>query len=232
MKPFIHNLDGSRLVMGRERKNQLGTSNLSARIENSSLGSSSTIKTNDISTNNPPSPSSFTKVTKSLTRSLIAPDDYVDPNKKTKRVSVNKTATWKPAAIYERDFSTDHTSSFTDPKRYVEPLAPAKSTYEIAEEQLQVKAQKGALDDLCKLIRTTYGTAATMMRSVSFKWNPILQFVLISATSSLIRRIVITLISTNLISTSNEISSRPTSQRKNNDWSSTTFRSNITEKFP
>lgn len=150
--------------MGRERKNQLGTSNLSSRLENSSLGSGSTIKTNELPS---PSPAAHTKLTKSLTRSLIAPDDYQESTKKEKGEYFNRTATWKPAPIYERDFKTDYSNSFNDPKHYTEPLAPPKSTYEIAEEQLRVKAQRSALDNLCKLIRSTYGTVATMLRSVS-----------------------------------------------------------------
>lgn len=174
--------------MGRERKNQLGTSNLSARLDNSTLGSnSSTILTNDFGA---PSPAPTGSYVKTLTRSLLAPDSFQAATKTEKSEKKKETATWKPAKIYERDFGTVHNESFTDPVNRRNPHLPTpKSTYEIAKEQIELREEKDAVDNLCKLIRTSYGTVASMLRSVSiFIPFPLFSFKLMFFVSLLVQQ--------------------------------------------
>jgi hypothetical protein len=149
--------------MGRERKVQTGSSNLSARMDNS------TISTTASSLSDFPD-SSLSKskyVSKSLTSKLLAPDAHNHEKRSERSVGPAKeTATWKPAKVYERDFLTVHKETFSDPGNRFDPLHPPKSTFEIAEETLKKKEEKDAVDSLCKLVRTTYGTVASMLRSV------------------------------------------------------------------
>jgi hypothetical protein len=151
--------------MVRERKNQLGSSNLSARLDNTSFGSNtSTIQSNEFLQ---PVKSPTGTFIKSLTNSLIAPDVFNNTSTLSKAGKKKETATWKPAPIYERDYETVHRTAFTDPHTRVDHRPPSpKSTYEIAEENIALQEEKVAVDNLCKLIRSTYGTCATMVRSV------------------------------------------------------------------
>lgn len=150
--------------MGRERKVQTGSSNLSARMDNSTLSTTAS-SLNDFPDN---STSKSKYISRTLTSKLLAPDlHHEKKSEKTITGPAKETATWKPAKVYERDFVTVHNDTFSDPLHRFDPLHPPKSTFEIAEEAVKKKEEKEAVDNLCKLVRTTYGTVATMLRSVS-----------------------------------------------------------------
>jgi hypothetical protein len=69
--------------------------------------------------------------------------------------------------VYKRDFETIHHESFKDPAEYPVEDCRAKTTKEIAEEAIKKRGEVEAISNMCKLVRTSYGTVATMLRSVS-----------------------------------------------------------------
>lgn len=175
------------LEMKRERKNQLGTSNLSARgggdsvslpSNSSTLATSASLAslTNKLSETKEPREKSRERerekggssppVSRGPRKPVHDPLSLSLPQEGPGE-SKGKTATWKPAPIHQRDFLTTHSQSFTDPltRENCGPASP-KSTLQIAEEAIQSREEKAAVDDLCKLIRTSYGTVGAMLRTV------------------------------------------------------------------
>lgn len=77
------------------------------------------------------------------------------------------TATWKPSKPPSRDFLTIHRETYQNPKEIKDMEPPAKTTLQIAEENMRKQSEQEAVDNLCKLVRTTHGTVGSMLRSVS-----------------------------------------------------------------
>lgn len=72
-------------------------------------------------------------------------------------------------ALYKRDFLTNTTASYTDPKDRPLPFEPhAKSEEQVAAEMLARQKQLEAVETLCKTAKAHFGTTAAMMKAVSF----------------------------------------------------------------
>lgn len=140
--------------MMRERKHHTGASNLtSARSGNGH----SVVSTDSKST-----------FTRAWADTMISPDEYKHKALEETRRRLKLSATWKPKKIYQRDYQTDHTESFTDFKIVKLKHGPRqKSLEEIANENHRKKQQQDAVDNMCHLVRGAYGTVATMLRTVS-----------------------------------------------------------------
>lgn len=150
--------------MVRERKLQMGATNMSAR-ENSierppdSPGSSkSSVKFAQNS-----------KFVRTWSHQLIAPEMYKPPKKDTKNfVDLRTTATWRPAEVKLRDFATTHKAEYLNPSEISSPEhAPAPSTDEIEAERAEHKKRYDAVENMCKTVKTTHGTVGSMLKSVS-----------------------------------------------------------------
>ncbi len=153
--------------MGRERKPQTGATNLSARSVSCShlpaVQSAGGVDVGDNSTTD-----SSSKVARSIAHKLLAPDLYKSTKKNDDDMKKLKvTATWTPLNVYKRDFETIHRESFQNPSTFPVEKHKQKSTKEIAEEAIKRRSEVEAINNMCKLVRTSYGTVATMLRSVS-----------------------------------------------------------------
>jgi hypothetical protein len=97
---------------------------------------------------------------------MVSPDEYKHKALEETRRSLKLSATWKPKEIYQRDYNTVHTESFTDFKNVkIEHGPRQKSLEEIAKESQRAKQQQEAVDNMCHLVRGAYGTVATMLRT-------------------------------------------------------------------
>lgn len=146
--------------MVRERKPQTGATNLNSSRSEASLDHAPSIANNSKST-----ASTFTR---SWAHTMISPDEYAKNNLEETRRTLKMTATWKPAEVYRRDFQTVHSSSYKEHQESNNNNHMAKTTEEIAAENVQRKQREDAVDNMCKLVRTSYGTVASMLRSVKF----------------------------------------------------------------
>lgn len=125
--------------MVKERKAQTGATNLSARSGTSiSLSSQNSASTG--------------KLTREWAHTMIAPEDY---KKKSEEPSANQLklmATWKPVEMYKRDFSTTHKEDYRlHEDEPTHKMAAAKSTEQIAAENLEKRDQEAAVDTMCGL---------------------------------------------------------------------------------
>ncbi len=152
--------------MGRERKPQTGATNLSARsVSCSQLPAVQSAGGGDVGDN---STDSSSKVAHSIAHKLLAPDLYNSSKKNDDGMKKLKvTATWTPLNVYKRGFETIHRESFQNPSTFPVEKHKQKSTKEIAEEAIKRRSEVEAINNMCKLVRTSYGTVATMLRSVS-----------------------------------------------------------------
>lgn len=120
---------------------------------------------NNASVNNSSEKSMFTRA---WAHTMIAPDEYKQKELAETKRSLKLSATWKPKAIYERDFETVHSASYTDLRNVkVHESVKPKSLEEIAADNARNKSRQEAVDNMCRLVRGAYGTVATMLRSVS-----------------------------------------------------------------
>lgn len=144
--------------MVRERKHQTGASNLAS-------GRSDPSQQNNASVNNFSEKSTFTRA---WAHTMIAPDEYKQKELAETKRSLKLSATWKPKSIYERDFETVHSASYTDLRNVkVHEGVKPKSLEEIAADNARTKNRQEAVDNMCRLVRGAYGTVATMLRTVS-----------------------------------------------------------------
>ncbi len=149
--------------MGKERKPQTGATNLSARNQNAPPPL----------TLQQPKPSEEpsiepTNIQRGLAHKLIAPDLYntnVKEDDSYRKLKV--TATWTPLNIYNRDFETTNSDDYRDPSMYPSSEHHSKTTLDIATEAIKDREEVEAINNMCKLVRASYGTVATMLRSVS-----------------------------------------------------------------
>jgi hypothetical protein len=175
--------------MKRDRKPQTGATNLSARStsNNSNDGNSVAVSTTQTSSTNN---STFTR---SWAHTIISPEEYKHlAPEETSRLKM--TATWKPADVYKRDFLTVNKESYKEYKDYRPHKLIPKTTEEIAEENLKHKAEVEAVDRMCQLVRTSYGTVATMLRSVSLLSTLYYVLIILFIEYSFIRNLVIVLV--------------------------------------
>lgn len=143
--------------MVRERKHHTGASNLASARSEHGNGALSVTSTDSKST-----------FTRAWAHTMISPDEYRHKALEETRRSLKLSATWKPKEIYQRDYNTVHTESFTDFKNVkIEHGPRQKSLEEIAKESQRAKQQQEAVDNMCHLVRGAYGTVATMLRTVS-----------------------------------------------------------------
>lgn len=144
--------------MVRERKHQTGASNLAS-------GRSDPSQQNNVSVNNSSEKSTFTRA---WAHTMIAPDEYKQKELAETKRCLKLSATWKPKSIYERDFETVHSASYTDLRNVkVHEGVKPKSLEEIAADNARTKNRQEAVDNMCRLVRGAYGTVATMLRTVS-----------------------------------------------------------------
>lgn len=156
-------------TMGRERKPQTGATNLSARsASHNQLPAVASAAGGADQQGDQSTADGSSKVALSLAHKLIAPDLFKPTKKNDDDVKKLKvTATWTPATIYKRDFETIHSESFQNPKNFPQEHHRTKSTKDIAEEAIKTRGEVEAIQNMCKLVRASYGTVATMLRSVS-----------------------------------------------------------------
>lgn len=144
--------------MVKERKLQTGSSNLSAR-GSCDMSMSKTM------------PGSNKKLfQKSYTHKLICPDEYPPAVRSgTHDRHIEKSAIWRPADLYRRDFQTIHRASFLDPQKQKPPteMAAEKSLAEIDGANRLREKQVTALEQLVLFTKEHYGTSAAMMKRVS-----------------------------------------------------------------
>lgn len=146
----------------KERKAQMGCSNLSARSE----GKGETL-----------APGSNTTVSgvpafyRSWTHKLVSPDEYImkDPNLTNAR-TIKLTATWLPKDVAERSFDTVHSSSYINPKDMPVRQRVTHTIKEIDELNENREVQRKSVDNLCRVARKMYGTSQAMMKKVSFQY--------------------------------------------------------------
>lgn len=168
--------------MGKERKPQTGATNLSARIppplspsgQHPTQQQPQTQGENDGHNQAVASSSSaelvngVPKIQRGIAHKLLAPDLYKTANKETHYAKLKVTATWTPLGIYKRDFETTHADDYRDPNNVPTVEHHSKTTLDIATEAIKEQDEVDAINNMCKLVRTSYGTVATMLRSVSW----------------------------------------------------------------
>ena len=153
-------------MVKQERKINHGMTNLSTSRSLSELNTTNQINNNNNSNNNNDE-SNKTKFYRSWSHKLLAPDMYQPPISHANYRYISKTATWNPAPLYERDFSTTFQSSFSDPRDKPPIYEHKELTFEELE-QLQVltKKQKESMKVLTDEAKLLYGTTSSMLKSV------------------------------------------------------------------
>lgn len=143
-------------MVKKERKPQFGATNLTARSDASASSNKSKLNS-----------SAPTKFHRSWTHKLISPDEYnvSGPNIENLR-EIDKTATWLPMSIHERDFKTNTTISYRDPRDVPVKVRKIRTTKEIEHDNRRAQEQKESVDSLCKLARKCYGTTGAMLKTV------------------------------------------------------------------
>ena len=135
--------------MGKERKLQTGASNLSAR----GLGNSPE------------------KLATSLTHKLICPDEFpVAAGDHSKTRVIKDSATWRPAAIFDRKFESVSSASYKNPATQSLPkqLLQRTSAEIFAERKDEEEAVSGLIT-FVEFVKSRYGTTASMLKKVYFK---------------------------------------------------------------
>ena len=121
-----------------ERKINHGSTNLSTSRSlsdfNNTSGSSSDLLIKPKTSNEP------SKFYRSWSHKLLAPDMYQPTISNTNYRFISKTATWNPAPLYERDFTTTFNTSYGDPRDKPQPIEHKDPTFEEMEE-MQVPLQ-------------------------------------------------------------------------------------------
>jgi hypothetical protein len=133
----------------KERKVNTGATNLTARSERGSIIRKDFYR--------------------SWTHKLISPEAHVAPAQAVDQGrTYNKTATWRPVALYERNFTTTTSESFQDPSTQKAPEEPhAKSEEELTSERKARGKQVEAVEAFCKTAKAHFGTTAAMLKAVS-----------------------------------------------------------------
>eukprot|EP01031_Cornospumella_fuschlensis_P031424 gene31424-37982_t len=152
--------------MVKERKIQMGASNLSARdgsIERP-LDSPSSSKSSIKFAQN----SNFVRT---WSHQLIAPEMYKPPKKDNKNfVDLRTTATWRPSEVKQRDFATTHKAEYLNPSEIKSPEhAPAPSSEEVEAQRAENKVRYDAVENMCKTVKSTHGTVGSMLKSFNKK---------------------------------------------------------------
>ena len=148
--------------MVKERKLQIGASNLSAREgEAESSPAKSGIRLAHKS-----------NFVRTWSHQLLAPDMYQSPEAVNKNFrDIRTTATWRPSEVMERDFTTTHKSTFLNPKDAKSPDPhPSLTTAEIAKLNEEERVRREAVENMVKTVKNTHGTVASMLKSVSFTY--------------------------------------------------------------
>lgn len=107
------------------------------------------------------------KMARSYTHKLICPDEYPPPNgPSSKSRHIENSATWRPAPIYERQYESDHSINFKDPKTQLPPKALAKprSLHDIEAEVKLKEDARLSMERLVLFTQERYGTSAAMMK--------------------------------------------------------------------
>lgn len=110
------------------------------------------------------------KFVRTWSHQLIAPEMYKKPDTGNKReVQIKTTATWRPNEVGTRDFTTTHKDTYLNPASIpvVDYGFKESSSEEIAAKNTELKMRQRAVDSMCKLVKSTHGTMAAMLRSVS-----------------------------------------------------------------
>jgi hypothetical protein len=133
----------------KERKVNTGATNLTARSERGSIIRKDFYR--------------------SWTHKLISPEAHAPPAAAVGHAATyNKTATWRPVALYEREFTTTTTDSFQDPSTLKAPEEPhAKSEEQLSMERKARSKQVEAVEAFCKTAKAHFGTTAAMLKAVS-----------------------------------------------------------------
>ena len=156
-------------MVKQERKINHGMTNLSTSRSLSELNTTSNHINNNTDNNNDNNnnESNKTKFFRSWTHKLLAPDMYQPPISHAKYRYISKTATWNPAPLYERDFSTTFQTSFSDPRDKPPIYEHKELTFEELEQlQALTKKQKESMKVLTDEAKLLYGTTSSMLKSV------------------------------------------------------------------
>jgi len=151
-------------MVKQERKINHGMTNLSTSRSLSELNTTNQINNNNNSNNDE---SNKTKFYRSWSHKLLAPDMYQPPISHANYRCISKTATWNPAPLYERDFSTTFQTSFSDPRDKPPIYEHKELTFEELEQlQALTKKQKESMKVLTDEAKLLYGTTSSMLKSV------------------------------------------------------------------
>jgi hypothetical protein len=152
--------------MVRERKPQTGATNLSAR----SASGKALLPVVPVAADTGGNSTASKVAVRSVAHKLLAPDLYKSTHKTNSEFDDLKiTATWTPNDVYKRDFHTVYNDSFVDPKEVDNQTGRhgTMSTLEIAKQTVKRRDEVDSINNMCKLVRASYGTVASMLRSVS-----------------------------------------------------------------
>lgn len=149
--------------MVKERKHQMGATNLSARAETTGPPPGTGQKPGILYATN----SSFVRT---WSHQLIAPEMYKPPDtgpKGDRRMKV--TATWKPGEVANRDFTTTHKGTYRDPRtiQMKEHHDVELSSEDIAALNAAKRERENAVTTICQVVKNTHGTVGSLLRSVS-----------------------------------------------------------------
>lgn len=149
-------------MVKQERKVNHGITNLTTSRSLTDLTINNNSNNNNNNNNEP-----TTKFYRSWTHKLLSPDMYQPTISNTKYRYISKTATWNPAPLYERDFSTTFRTSYSDPRDKPQPVIHGELSVEEMEAlQALTKKQKESMKVLTNEAKSMYGTTSSMLKSV------------------------------------------------------------------
>jgi hypothetical protein len=154
-------------MVKQERKINHGMTNLGTSRSLSELNTTQINNNNNSTDKINNDESNKTKFYRSWTHKLLAPDMYQPPISHANYRYISKTATWNPAPLYERDFSTTFQTSFSDPRDKPPIYEHKELTFEELEQlQALTKKQKESMKVLTDEAKLLYGTTSSMLKSV------------------------------------------------------------------
>jgi hypothetical protein len=142
--------------MVKERKPQLGTSNLSAR---SQITTDSEISV----------PKPVTKFFRSPSHKLLAPEEYKVIANHTNERTITDMSTWGTSESMKRDFQTVHKSTYKDPRSQLTSSGglPKHKTEKEVDQEIALEAKRDlAATKYHTLTKNMYGTTASMFKLV------------------------------------------------------------------